>query len=80
MASEKSEPDGQPVSDFALSVPIPDPGLRQAPFGPSDILAGRFQIIRFIARGGMGFVYEAEDLQLGGRLALKVIRSEIAGN
>jgi Tol biopolymer transport system component len=43
-------------------------------FGPSALLARRFRIVRFIARGGMGEVYEAEDLELGERVALKAIR------
>lgn len=43
------------------------------------LMAGRFKIIKFIARGGMGDVYEAEDLELHERVALKTIRPEIAG-
>jgi len=43
-----------------------------------SILAGRFKIVRFIARGGMGDVYEAEDLELQGSLALKTIRPSVA--
>jgi eukaryotic-like serine/threonine-protein kinase len=43
------------------------------------VLAGRFKIVRFIARGGMGDVYEAEDLELYERVALKTVRAEIAG-
>jgi serine/threonine protein kinase len=38
----------------------------------------RFHVVRFIARGGMGELYEAEDLTLGERVALKTIRTEIA--
>jgi serine/threonine-protein kinase len=49
-----------------------------ATFSPGDLLAGRFRIARFIAAGGMGEVYEAEDSELGGRVALKTIRPEIA--
>jgi serine/threonine protein kinase len=47
-------------------------------FSAGDLLAGRFRIVRFIAQGGMGEVYEAEDLELSGQVALKTIRSEIA--
>jgi len=49
-------------------------------FGPGDVLADRYRVIRFIAKGGMGEVYEAEDLTLGVRVALKTIRPEIATN
>jgi serine/threonine protein kinase len=45
-----------------------------------DLLAGRFRIIRFIARGGMGELYEAEDLELRERVALKAMRPEIAAD
>ena len=43
-----------------------------------DVLANRFRVVRFIGRGGMGDVYEAEDLELGERVALKTVRPEIA--
>ena len=42
-------------------------------FVPNEVLAGRFRILRFISRGGMGEVYAAEDLQLGGQVAVKTI-------
>jgi eukaryotic-like serine/threonine-protein kinase len=45
-----------------------------------DLLAGRFRIVRFIARGGMGELYEAEDLELRERVALKAMRPEIASD
>ncbi|MFZ0479863.1 MAG: protein kinase [Terriglobales bacterium] len=46
-------------------------------FLPNDFLAERFRIRRFLARGGMGEVYEAEDAELRERVALKSIRSEL---
>jgi serine/threonine protein kinase len=40
-------------------------------FQPGDILDGRFHILREVARGGMGVVYEAHDAKLDRRIALK---------
>jgi serine/threonine protein kinase/tetratricopeptide (TPR) repeat protein len=46
-------------------------------FASGDVVASRFRVLRFLARGGMGEVYEAEDLELRERVALKSIRSEL---
>jgi tetratricopeptide (TPR) repeat protein/tRNA A-37 threonylcarbamoyl transferase component Bud32/TolB-like protein len=45
---------------------------------PGDLIADRYRVARFIARGGMGEVYEVEDLELRERVALKTVRSEAA--
>ena len=48
-------------------------------FEPGQIIAGRFAVVRYIARGGMGEVYEVEDRFLQGvHVALKVILPHIA--
>ncbi|HXJ91363.1 MAG TPA: protein kinase [Terriglobia bacterium] len=49
-------------------------------FTPGEIVSGRFEILRFIGRGGMGEVYEARDLERHVRVALKTIRPGIASN
>ncbi len=49
-------------------------------FSLGHVLAGRFRVVRFIAGGGMGDVYEAEDLELHERVALKTIRPEMISN
>jgi eukaryotic-like serine/threonine-protein kinase len=47
-------------------------------FPPQTVLANRFRVVRFIARGGMGEVYEAEDLELHEHVAVKCIRFDYA--
>ncbi|HZQ43449.1 MAG TPA: protein kinase [Acidobacteriaceae bacterium] len=50
----------------------------QLTFEPGATVAGRFHIHRFIARGGMGEVYEAWDSELRERVAIKTIRPDLA--
>ena len=45
-------------------------------FDTDDVLAGRYLINRFIARGGMGEVYEAFDRQQQIAVAVKTMRNE----
>jgi hypothetical protein len=56
-----------------LAAPAPPPARLQA-----DQRLGPFRIVRFISAGGMGEIYEAEQLDLKRRVALKVIRPDKA--
>ena len=47
---------------------------------PGELLGERFRVVRRVGVGGMGEVYEAEDLSLKTRIAIKTIRPEIAGD
>jgi tetratricopeptide (TPR) repeat protein/tRNA A-37 threonylcarbamoyl transferase component Bud32/TolB-like protein len=67
---------GGRLEQAAVQVRTPSPSTFS--FAPDDVAAGRFKIIRFVARGGMGEVYEAEDLELKERVALKTVRLEMA--
>ncbi|MCP4897766.1 MAG: serine/threonine protein kinase, partial [bacterium] len=42
-----------------------------------EVLAERFEVVRFVAQGGMGEVYEVEDLELGAHVALKTLRTDL---
>jgi serine/threonine protein kinase/CheY-like chemotaxis protein len=47
-------------------------------FRTGDVVAFRFRIVSYLAKGGMGELYEAEDLELRERIALKTILSHIS--
>lgn len=52
--------------------PSADP---EQPFEPAELVDGRFRILREVARGGMGIVYEAVDERLDRRVAIKCAKS-----
>ena len=54
---------------FGLPLPALEPGV---------LLSSRYEVLSFLARGGMGEVYEARDLELGISVALKTIRTDLA--
>ena len=51
-----------------------------ATFRPGTVVGQRYAIARFIARGGMGEVYEAFDQDLQERVALKTVTSTACDN
>jgi serine/threonine protein kinase len=68
---------GRFLSDPVLETPQPVSDSTEHAFRAGAILASRFKVTGFLARGGMGEVYEAEDLELHEHVALKTIRPEL---
>lgn len=52
-----------------------DPARWNTTFRSGDVVGGRYRVLKFVARGGMGEVYEAYDRDLQERVALKTVLS-----
>jgi eukaryotic-like serine/threonine-protein kinase len=66
-----------------LSKPILEPRKRDSAeksdrFASGTIIASRFKIVRLVGKGGMGEVFEAEDLKLRRPIALKFLPEELS--
>lgn len=75
-AGVRPEPDTlDMVVDAVLAAPH---GGKKSSLQSGDHVAGRFRIVRLLGRGGMGEVYEAEDLELREQVAIKTVRPDVA--
>lgn len=73
--ARKNEKDGA-VENGA---PTPEPSLNTMPDPDERVLPGtRYRVLRRIGQGAMGTVFEAEHVDLGRRVALKVLSAEHA--
>ena len=71
---------GAILEQSTLAVDMPNRDATRPTFSPHDVISGRFKIIRLIGKGGMGEVYEAQDLELRVDVALKAIRPEVSSD
>ncbi|MBY0505436.1 MAG: protein kinase [Bryobacteraceae bacterium] len=72
------DPDAEDAIDrMGLPGELLDAAARRNRHFPGERLASRYEIRRFLAAGGSGEVYEAEDLERGERIAIKSLAREI---
>jgi eukaryotic-like serine/threonine-protein kinase len=79
-SAQSSGDDQTTLSEAPGSSGAAGPSPDRTVFQPGDVLARHYRIVRFLAAGGMGEVYEAEDLELGSRIALKSMGPRLAAN
>jgi serine/threonine protein kinase/tetratricopeptide (TPR) repeat protein len=69
----------EPDQDATASLPIGSMTVNE--FRPGERLGNRYVVVQFVARGGMGEVYEVIDEHLQGKhIAIKTLRRELASD
>nr|AYM54080.1 protein kinase [Byssovorax cruenta] len=48
--------------------------------GPGQVVDGKYRIVRLLGTGGMGAVYEGENLRIRRRVAIKVLHASVSEN
>src|SRR5260221_1962628 len=69
------------MNDETQTNPFPPDKLFVAPPGHNDVSGrtpGNYKLVRKIAQGGMGVIYEAIQINLDRKVALKVLTTELA--
>jgi len=72
--------DGAPAGPSAAVPGLPSTVLPGGMPAPGRMLGGRYRLGGVIGTGGSGTVYQADDLSLGRRVAVKVLHSSLVGD
>src|SRR5712692_1889358 len=66
------------IAGTFMETPLLAPVDPESTFSCGDLVSDRYRIVRFVAKGGMGAIYEAHDTRLDRRVALKFLPEEFA--
>jgi serine/threonine-protein kinase len=72
--------DESPLSARQVRRPLRSYPPPASPLQTGSVVAGRYRIERLLGVGGMGAVYEATQVAIQRKVALKVVRSDFAGD
>jgi len=72
-SSWPSAPQSDPQSD-------PHSGVFSPPCAPGDVIQGKYRVEQLVGSGGMAWVFQATHLALQHRVALKILRVDLASD
>jgi eukaryotic-like serine/threonine-protein kinase len=79
-SNEGSHADAAALPEGSHATPSAKPAVGiplVMPFSPGDVIAEKYEVIKVIGSGGMGYVVSATHVELGHQVALKFLRPEL---